>query len=246
MEKALRLGLIFLAAVLFSGCLDYDEEMWLNANLSGRVAMTISVPEELVNGKTGMEKDMSEQGVRSDVEKIPGVTLESFESFRDAGKVIAKLRIAFDNVEKLTRHEQGVAESGPASLLGAITLREESGKVIFERTLRVMPQTKSEGVAKDFLTKSLSSLLFSKNHLSYKVHLPGEIVTANSQHIDGKERVVEWKYSLAQAMREPPVMKVEWKKTLPWGWILMTGAIIAGAVFTLRIKSLRKPILRQP
>ncbi len=229
--KTLRVTLGAIVSLLLGGCLDYDEEMWLNSDFSGRVAMTISVPEELVNGKTGLEKDMSEQGLRRDVERIPGVKIESFESFREAGKVIAKMRISFDNIEKLTRHEQGPVDSSPASMLGAITIREENGKMIFERTLGILPAAKGGGVSKELLTQSLGSLLFSKNYLTYKIHLPGELVTANSQHIIGNERIVEWKYSLAQTMREPPSMRAEWKKSfsvlslVKWGILAVVGCL---------------------
>lgn len=227
--------LIFIASLL-GGCVDYDEEMWLNGDLSGRVNMVISVSEEIVKGSTGFEKDLSEAGVRRDVERLPGVKLEAFESFREAGKVVAKLRIAFDSVEKLTRHERGAGESSPLSLLGALSLREEGRKWVLERTVGALPETKAQSTGSDILAKGLGSLLFSKNHLAYKLHLPGEIITANSQHLDGKERTIEWNYTLAQAMREPPVMRAEWKKPFPLLPVAAT-LILAGvavAVFARR------------
>ena len=216
--------------MLLSGCLDYTEEMWLNADLSGRAAMTISMREEMVKGTTGLERDMSEEGIRRDVERIPGVKLESFESFRDAGKMIAKLRLKFDSVEKLTRHESSVSDSSPISFLGAIVVRKESGKVVFERTLRAMPEARSDSFGKDLLAKSLGSLFLSNNYLTYKLHVPAELITANSQRIDGANRTVEWKFTLAQAMREPPVMRVEWKKRVLTSWIAASAAAFGVAV----------------
>jgi hypothetical protein len=234
--------LAFVAIVtLLTGCIDYEEEMWLNGDLSGRVNMVVSVREEIVKGATGLEKDLSEAGVRRDIERLPGVKLESFESFREAGKVIAKLRITFDSLEKLTRHETTVGESTPLSLLGATSLRSDGRKWIFERTLAALPKTKTQSTGSDMLVQGLGSFFFSKNHLTYKLHLPGEIITANSQRIDAKERTVEWSYTLAQAMREPPVMRVEWQKPFP---ILPVAAalILAGLAVTVFV-SRRK---RQP
>jgi hypothetical protein len=223
----------FVVALLFlSGCVDYDEEMWLNPDLSGRVAMNISVKEELVRGKTGFEKDMSEDGIRRDVERIPGVKLESFESFRDAGRAVAKLRIAFDSIEKLTRHETGVAGSSPISFLGEVAVHEEGRKIVLERTLRALPAAKAKSMGEDMLAKGLSSLLFSKNYLAYKIHVPGELITANSQHIDGTSRTVEWKFTLAQAMRDPPVMRVEWKKAFR---VFPLLAAVGAGVFVLAL-----------
>ena len=220
-------------AVLLGGGVDYDEEMWLNGDLSGRVNRVISVQEEIVKGTTGLEKDLSEAGVRRDVERLPGVKLEGFESFRGAGKVVAKLRITFDSLEKLTRHEATASESTPLSLLGAVSLREDGRQWTLERTLTALPETKAKSTGSDLFAKGLGSLLFSKNHLTYKLHLPGEIITANSQHLDGKERTVEWTYTLAQAMREPPVMRAEWKKGFPWVWLLVSGGILGGAAVAM-------------
>ena len=234
----LRIVMAFLMTLLLGGCIDYDEEMWLNADLSGRLAMNISIREELVKGRTGFEKDMSEDGLRRDVERIPGVKLESFESFRDAGRVIVKVRITFDSVEKLTRHETGLGESSPMSLLGAVTLHEERGKLIFDRVLRASPTMKAQNKAEDMMAKGLGSLLFSKNYLAYKLHVPNELITANSQHINDAGRTVEWKFTLAQAMREPPDMHVEWKKPLGLGlWVAIGG----GTLLVLVLAFIRKP-----
>ena len=219
--------MILICSILMSSCLDYEEEMWVNPDLSGRVSMKISVPEEIVRGNTGLERDLTENGLRDELEKIPGVKLESFQSFREAGKVIANAKITFEDVEQLTRYEQGVAESTAASMLGSIKVTEEGRKVKFERTLNTMPKARNDEFAKDFLTKSLSSLLFSKNYISYKIHVPSAIITANSQHIDGEEQIVEWKYTLSQAMREPPEMLVEWKKPFPF--LMVFVVILTGA-----------------
>ncbi len=228
-SSRLKCLLIIFTAVLLGGCVDYDEEMWLNGDLSGRVNMVISVQEEIVKGTTGLEKDLSEEGVRRDLERLPGVKLESFESFREAGKMVAKLRITFDSLEKLTRHETSAGESTPLSLLGTLNLREEGRKWILERSLTALPETKAKSTGSDLFAKGLGSLFFSKNHLTYKLHLPGEIITANSQRLDGKERTVEWNFTLAQAMREPPVMRAEWRKGFSWVW-LFGGAGFIGIV----------------
>jgi hypothetical protein len=240
-RRCLRLLFVLVIAGLLGGCIDYDEEMWLNGDLSGRVNMMISVQEEIVKGATGLEKDLSEAGVRRDVERVPGVRLESFESFREAGKVIAKLRITFDSLEKLTRHETGAGESTPLSLLGSLSLREEGRKWLLERTLTALPETKAKSTGSDLLAKGLGSLLFSKNHLAYKLHLPGEIITANTQRIDAKERTVEWNFTLAQAMREPPVMRAEWRKPFPWR-LALVGAVMAMAALVLCWQRMRPAV----
>lgn len=237
MISARRAAKLTLCGLLFlTGCVDYEEEMWLHADLSGRAAITISVREELVQGNTGLERDMSEEKIRRDLERIQGVKLESFQSFRDAGKRIAKLTIAFDSIEKITRHETSVAESSAVSLLGAIKVERTSGKVVLRRIFPVLPEVRSQSWGKDLLMHGLGSLLLSNNYLSYKLHVPREIITANTQRIDAANKVLEWKFSLAQALREAPTMTVEWRASRwPW-WIvgIMLVAIVAGAGLILK------------
>jgi hypothetical protein len=242
MISSTRAAKLAFAGLLFlTGCVDYEEEMWLNTDFSGRAAITVSVREELVQGNTGLERDMSEEKIRRDLERIPGVKLEAFKSFRDAGKRIAKLTIAFDSIEKITRHETSVAESSAVSFLGAITIERASGKVVLQRVLPVLPEARSQSWGADLLMQGLGSLLLSNNYLTYKLHVPGEIITANTQRIDGDSRIVQWKFSLAQALREPPAMKVEWRADT-WTWwivgiMLVTAVAAAGLILKRRRKA---------
>jgi len=230
-SRAARFAGMIAAMIFLTGCIDYDEEMWLNSDLSGRVAMLVSVPEKLVKGSTGLEKDFSEDTIRRDIERVPGVKLDSYQSFRDAGKVQLKLRISFDSLEKLTRHESGVADSNAVTFLGSITVLKHGGKIQLERTLRALPETKSQNTGQDLLVKGLGGLFLSNNYLTYKLHVPAEIITANTARIDGPNRTLEWKYTLAQAMREPPVMTVTWKNSHPAMWIAAALFAVSAAGF---------------
>ncbi len=213
--------------MLLGGCIDYAEEMWLNSDLSGRMAMNISVKEEIVRGITAIDKGASEDAIRRELERIPGVKLESFESFRDTGRVIGKIRLAFDSIEKLAQHDSRGTGSSLVSFLGTFTTHAEGGKVNFVRSL---PSSKAKSTGEDMLAKGLGSLLFSKNYIAYKLHVPGELITANSPHSDAKTRMIEWRFTLAQAIREPPTMRVEWKKSFPWLWILISTLAVLASV----------------
>jgi hypothetical protein len=229
LQKAARAILAF-CAFLLGSCIDYQEEMWLNSDLSGRLAITLSVQEELVKGNTGFERDISEDGIRRDIERIPGVRLESFRSFRDAGKVVEKLVIVFDSVEKLSRYETHITEAGAVSLLGTFRIQESRGKMVFERSVPVIPIAQGSTAGKDFLLQGLSSLFLGKYNLNYKLHIPSGIITANTQRVDAQGQVVEWNFTLAQAVREPPHMQVEWKKEGPMRTVVFVGVLIAFAV----------------
>jgi hypothetical protein len=217
---------LVLTALLLGSCFDYEEEMWLNGDLSGRAAITLSVQEELVKGNTGLERDISEDAIRRDIERIPGVRLESFQSFRDAGKVVEKLVIIFDSVEKLGRYETNITEAGAVSLMGAFKIQETGKKISFERTVPVLPRAHGNTAGRDLVVKGLSSLFLGKNYLDYKLHVPAEIITANTQRVDGHSHLVEWRFTLAQAVHEPPNMYVEWKKGNALRTIVITAVLL--------------------
>ena len=206
--------------------------MWLNSDLSGHLAVTLSVQEELVKGNTGLERDISEDSIRRDIERIPGVKLESFRSFRDAGKIVEELAIVFDSVEKLSRYETHITEAGAVSLLGTFKIQDSGKKIVFERSVPIIPNAKGSTAGKDLLLQGLSSLFLGKYNLNYKLHIPSEIITANTQRVDGRNHVVEWKFTLAQAMHEPPHLQVEWKKqgamrTIVFVVVLLSFSVIA-------------------
>ena len=231
LRRAARTVLV-LCALLLGSCVDYEEEMWLNSDLSGRLTISLSVQEELVRGNTGLERNISEDAIRRDIERIPGVQLESFRSFRDAGKVIEKLMITFDSVEKLSRYETHIADAGAASLLGTFQIHETRGRISFERTVPVLPRAEGSTVTRDLLVQGLSSLFLGKNYLDYKLHVPAEIIRTNTQRVDGASHLIEWRFTLAQAVREPPQMQVEWKKqsamrTIIFAVVLISFSVIA-------------------
>jgi len=153
--------------------------------------------------------------------------------------VIGKIRLAFDSIEKLAQHDTRGTGSSLVSFLGTFTTHAEGGKVILDRSL---PSTKAKSTGEDMLAKGLGSLLFSKNYLAYKLHVPGELLTANSPHSDGKTRTVEWRFTLAQALREPPVMRVEWKKPPALGlWVAMgVGALLLLMLIATLMKRARR------
>jgi len=226
LQKSARFATAF-CALLLGSCVDYEEEMWLNNDLSGRLAITLSVQEELVKGNTGLERDIREEVIRRDIERIPGVKLQSFRAFRDAGKIIEKMVIEFDSVEKLSRYETSIGEAGAVSLLGTFKIQEARGRISFERTVPVLPRLQGSTAVKDLFVQGLSSLFLGKNYLDYKLHLPGEIINANTQRVDGANRIVEWKFTLAQAVHDPPYMQSEWKKPGGVRTIVLVGVLIS-------------------
>jgi hypothetical protein len=235
-QKSARIA-IAVCGLLLGSCVDYEEEMWLNDDLSGRLAITLSVQEELVKGNTGLERDIREEVIRRDIERIPGVKLQSFRAFRDAGKIIEKMVIEFDSVEKLSRYETRIGEAGAVSLLGTFNIQESRGRISLARTVPVLPRLQGSTAVKDLFVQGLSSLFLGKNYLNYKLHLPREIINANTQRVDGANRVVEWKFTLAQAVHDPPSMQTEWKRQGGVGTIVLVGILIslgAGAFYYFR------------
>ncbi|HEY2343735.1 MAG TPA: hypothetical protein VGH90_11915 [Chthoniobacteraceae bacterium] len=211
-------------ALLLGGCLDYDEEMWLEGDLSGHAVLTFSIPDQpLITDE--ISKRINEDSIRQNLEKVPGVKMEKFESFHDSGKFGARISIRFDSVEKLSSFSVSPSDAAPVAPFGTITVRRENGHVFLERTLATLPEMKGKGaVAQKFL-----GVLLGSNFLDYKLHLPGEPVTSNSGHVSASDHLVEWKFTLGQALREPTVMRVEWKNSSHWKMIAVIIIAIVGA-----------------
>jgi hypothetical protein len=226
-------GCLVLCLLTLTGCLDYEEEMWLNNDLSGEVAMTISLSDRLSDPRLGADEGLNEDLVRKDVEAADGLKLKSFESFKENGKQVTRVRIAFSSVEKLAW--LGRDSSGPGSIIGKITVSKEDGHHVMKRSLEGMSAASPQQSANEALVaRGLASLLMGGSYLVYTVHFPNEVLNANSTQIAKENNTVRWKFPLSQAMSESITMRAEWKSGgwLWWavGGILVLALVIVGAL----------------
>ncbi len=101
-----------LALLLIAGCINYDQQLELNANGSGKLVMHYSMAQQLVSmmqmgGQAGggdkeqqMPFKIKENEVKADLQS-PGVKVEKFETKTEGDQQHFYVHISFDKVTSL-------------------------------------------------------------------------------------------------------------------------------------------------
>jgi hypothetical protein len=232
MNTKLPLKRLCLAAttLLLSSCLDYEEEMWLEHDLSGRVMMTVAVSGTLADLSEAGTDQLTLEKLRQMIASTEGLSVESADSFRENGKQVSRITIQFEDVRRLGWLAASSKE--PAWVIGVIAVEEKEGQTTLRRTLGPFT-TEAAGTSRQqsALTRGFSGLLLGSYSLTYKLHLPEEPVSADSMQIDRKNKTVRWRFPLGQLVSGTGTMSVNWESggsRVWWGLLLM---LAGGAVF---------------
>lgn len=206
-KAVIKVILVCLAVLLTSGCINYEQETYLNEDMSGRIEIHLFANPrpafETVFKKMGeksklqlnMEKALSEAAYKMDMnikeeDILKGFNQEaiknkSFKKIRTDGITHFYLTIEFDDIRKLFEGKKkiGITEGKD----GLITYNE-----YFEPTNGEGRNTDSECNDDNEIFKSFS--------FKYTLHLPSDIMSANTGNI--KRDTAIWEFPLSSVMKD--------------------------------------------
>ncbi len=166
-------------AVLLAGCFEYEEEVWIENDLSGRIVVTYSFP---------LDKGSSEEKDKPAIRASEGIKVGKTEMYVKDGKSCISVELLFDNIKNLEQftwteeEDKGGGDKNEELIPGTIELRSEKGRLVL---IRHISAEKKEGesapeppAAQDKLVmkktgpdESMSSYIW---HFTY--HLPTKIL----------------------------------------------------------------------
>lgn len=197
MKKLMLLGLLLL---LLTGCIDYNEELWLNRDGSGRVKMVIGALTTYEN----------KQEVNRYIDQ-PGISLISKSVYRKDNYTYYKLDIRFANLESFNNLNDQVSN---ADFFGRITIsKEQDGNITMKRRIALGSlSSEDDEIEKLIFLQPQENLKWR-----YKMHLPWKIIKANADpaNVDFKNRIVRWEYQTSYLWNKSQTMLVVMQKTLP-------------------------------
>jgi len=227
-------SLTCLALLLIAGCINYDQQLELNANGSGKLVMHYSMAQQLVSmmqmggqaaGGDNKEQQMpfkiKEDEVKADL-KAPGVKVEKFETKTEGDQQHFYVHISFDKVTSLNNTK--TFKEMP------ISWKEENGTVTFTQVLKAK---KKEGAAKaggdDAMQKQMAQAMFGNAAFKYSVKLPSKALPspATNGTIADDGKTVNWTFPLVEMDSGDKTMTASFKS----GMGMKMVAIIAGAGF---------------
>ncbi|HOD18187.1 MAG TPA: hypothetical protein PLF50_02770 [Candidatus Cloacimonadota bacterium] len=229
-----RLAILGLLMLFLAGCVDYNEELWLNRNGSGRVKMTIGVLTNYEN-KQEINRYLNQ----------PGISLISKSVYRKGKFTYYNLDFKFKSLEAFNNLNDEISN---ADFFGRITLtREKDGTITLRRKIALGSLTGEEDIIEQLAQTHLQDDLKWR----YKLHLPYEIIRTNAapSKVDLKNRTVSWEYQTSYLWNKSQTMIVKMQQpssVLPYILVGLAALLLIVSIIWLIISSRKKQAVPNP
>ena len=231
------LRLAALATVcLLASCIDGREEIWLNADGSGRADVSYSLPAAAAKFQGG------ERGVRRMIENFlnatPAISSSTCEVTTEGERLKIRVRTSFDSALELKEISTGDSmdklPSSANGLTGDFKVAVRGLTVDFARTIRAGDALPGAG----FMPVSQ----LKDRQLTYIIHLPEAATDSNATRVENAGRTLVWDFPLAVALQGPVTTRFSAPVPLP-RWAVATGWISVSLIVLLALGKLfrRKP-----
>lgn len=215
MKCILLFGLLL---IFLAGCVEYDEEVWLNKDGTGRAKLVIGVLTSYENPEE-LDRFIDQ----------PGISLISKSITRKESYTYYSLDFRFDSLEAFNNLNDQVSN---ADFFGRITIRKENdGTITMNRRIALGSLSSEDDEFEQLISKlSRENLIWH-----YKMHLPWKIISANADqsNIDLKSNTVSWEYQTSYLWNKPQVMTVSMKQASPILPLVLIGLAALIVIITL-------------
>lgn len=225
--------LALVTASLLVSCIDGREEVWINADGSGRADITYSLPAAAARfqgGENGVRKMIDDFLSHTPALKNPTCEVTTVDS-RLTIHVQASFDSALDLKDISKGESMGKLPSSATGLTGA-TLVTVSGRTVdFSRTIS----------AGDALPGSslMPASQFDGRRLTYIMHLPMGPLESNATRTENEGRTLVWDIPLAQAIKGPVATRFKANVPVP-AWLLASAGALTFAAGFLGLFTFRK------
>jgi hypothetical protein len=197
-----KLLLLFPVCLCLLGCIQYEEEMWLNRNGSGHSRMHITVSSNYQNTDS-----------ISKYANIEGIHLLNFKTYRNEGNTYYDIELAFDDLKAFNALND---QDAIAHFIGkSEIIKEKRGLLKFRRIISL---GSTEINDEDQMADLFQTIFTVNRNWRYTLHFPYSIVTANADpsNIDYKNDTVKWNYEIAYLWNKDQVMEVTMDRKIPF------------------------------
>lgn len=204
-----RLLMLMIALLVLAGCVNYDEELWLNHDGSGRAKLRLIHRSQYENPEEIMRKS-----------SLPGISLQSYNIQRRGPDAVYTIEFKFKSVEAFNNVNDQLSN---ADFWGKITLNKEPGRrITFKRRISLGSQESDDDFENIF-----SSLQTENTHWNYKLHVPWKIISTNAlpENVDKENGTISWRFDSDSMWNKQDMMTVELEKAFPW-MLVVIGFIV--------------------
>lgn len=235
MKTLIKMGLAISCILLLGSCIDFAQEIELNRDGSGEFELTVSAPE--MGDSDGADPFMSDEEAKAQAE-ASGVEIIENSVTKANGKVVTKLRVAFDNMDELNAFMKKQGDEGDDMNL-QFSLEKSGG----ETTLRhqVTPEKKdSEGDKDAEMGKMMMANILKDSYYTIQWTLPGEVIEAtDGATIEGNK--VDFKVPMLAMINGSGVdVSASYKSGSPMWIYFAIGAVVLVYLLVIRPRLSKK------
>jgi hypothetical protein len=148
-----------MALLVLASCVQYDEELWINPDGSGKATLRLVHRSPYENPEEVMRKA-----------QLPGINLTDSKISRVGPDVIYQVSFSFKDIESFNNVNDQI---GTADFWGKISLnREPGGKVSFKRRIALGSPEADDPIENLFSQSQVEHPVWN-----YKLHLPWKIIS---------------------------------------------------------------------
>lgn len=223
-------------ALLLSGCLEGEEEIWLAADGSGRFQASYKMPPAIMNSFGSAEGFVDT--LKAAAERDKHVDLTQITHRRERGSVLVEFAGTFDDFRMLCtfpkrqlrdpHHPDQPVQS--EALFGTIDLKITPLKISYDRSIdlsAVLPKSIKRAPA-----------ILDDSTFRYILHLPVEASTSNAANFPDAAQRLEWTFLLKDYASKP--MKLHAEGRLPWPRGILLILPLLALLVPILIKHRRK------
>lgn len=213
--------------LILTACVEYEEELWLNPNGSGRVRMRLIHRSNFDNTKEFVNK-----------QNLPGIHLISRQTSRVGQNYVYEVEFKFDSIEEFNNVNDRLAS---ADFWGSITLNKTpEGNLIFKRRISLGNQKPDPALVTEEVTdpnlmddpddilENIARTQEKHPIWKYKLHVPWKIIgsNANKKNTNLSGRTLSWEYDTLEMWNKYEDMTVEMKKGVSWLVFVLIGVVV--------------------
>jgi hypothetical protein len=226
-------SLIWIAAIaslfLLNSCIDGREELWIEANGSGRAEIHYSLPAaaaRLHGGESGI-RDL----IEGFLQKTPEIQSSSCDVISDGERLHVAIKTSFRSALDLQQLAEGESiktlPNAATHLAGKVKTSFHGRTMDFART--ITPSKALPGAA--FLPLSG----FQGHRLTYIIHLPAVPNNSNATRTENGGRTLVWDMPLETAIQSPIVTRFQIDIPIPWKLLLSIAVpVLVGGILLIR------------
>ncbi|MCB5246139.1 MAG: hypothetical protein LHW61_05820 [Candidatus Cloacimonetes bacterium] len=240
--KKKMLPFLIIMLFLLAGCVEYNEEMWLNPDGSGKVSLRLVHRSNYANTQEIMRKA-----------DLPGIHLISSQVQKNGPFMIYRITFKFDNIESFNSVSE---EPTPVDFLGQVSINKNAeGHILYKRRIALggyhIPESDVENDSIDINLiadpDDILANIYKKQQKdypkwTYTLHAPWEIISASTtaDKIDHKNKTVTWEFDTEQMWNKSELMVVEMKKGISWiVWVIIALAVLLLGFFIYWLVKIR-------